>query len=303
MRRINRANIILTNNCNLRCLHCYIDAKSCKENTNQIYEDTKKIIDKLFSDNITSVMFTGGECMIFPHLKELIMYAKQLGMKVTIFTNGMIYDPTIYDLVDFINLSIDGDKKIHNSIRQNANSFDNIIKVLKYLKKRDIKTSVQMTINDLNINKIKEVADLAFDYLNIRNIKLVMTSDIGRAKENNILNNEKNIKLVLDQLDDLYKRTKYHIQFIPNIISKYDFESYYIKDELPFAIWFDMPKQEYYIFSKDYYVDNIQKYSIDKINAKNKEIFDIIKNNRDLIEKNNYINLEDILIDIIKEEK
>ena len=36
---------------------------------------------------------------------------------------------------------------------------------------------------------------------------------------------------------------------------------------------------------------------------KNKEIFDIIKNNRDLIEKNDYINLEDILIDIIKGEK
>ena len=44
---INRANIILTHNCNLRCKHCYIDAKHCKENYEEIFNKAKKIIESL----------------------------------------------------------------------------------------------------------------------------------------------------------------------------------------------------------------------------------------------------------------
>ncbi len=297
---MNRVNIIITNNCNLRCLHCYIDAKSCNEDYKRILEDAKKIIYKLHNDGFRNIMITGGECMIFSYLEELIIYAKSLKMIVTIFTNGMIFNKEIFDLVDYINLSIDGNKATHNYIRQNEKSYDNIIKVLNYLRKIDKKTSVQMTINDLNIKQMEELAELGLNYLNIRNIKLVLTSNMGRAKQNKISSRNSNSKLVLEKLSLLYEKTKYHIQFIPNVISKYDFENYYIKEKLPFALWFDIPNKEYYLFSKELFRDKIDNYNFEIIKAQNKKLFDILYKNKKIIESKDYISLEDTLSELVK---
>lgn len=299
---MNKANIMITNNCNLRCLHCYIDAKSCKENYHEIYINAKQLILKLHNDGINNIMFTGGECMIFPYLKELIIHAKSLKVKTTIFTNGMIFDSSIFDLVDYVNLSIDGNKETHNYIRQNAKSYDNILRVLKYLKKIDKKTSIQMTINDLNINQLDDIVEIGLKHLNIRNIKLVFTSNIGRAKFNNINNNENNIESVLNKLDLLYKKTKYHIQFLPNIISEYDFDNYYKNKKMPFAVWFDVPNNEYYLFSKAFFKDKISNYNYNLIDKKNQEILKFIKKNSEIIKSYKYICLEDILNTLIKGE-
>ena len=300
---MNRANIIITNNCNLRCLHCYLDAKSKCENYKENYNIARDLIRKLHNDGINNIMFTGGECMTFPYLKELISFAKSLNMIVTIFTNGMIFNSEIFDIVDYVNLSIDGNKDTHNYIRQNKNSYDNMLNVLEYLKKIDKKTNVQMTINDLNVNQLEDIAKLGLNYLNIRNIKLILTSNLGRAKSNGIECNQKNIEVIMDKMEELYSISKYHIQFTTNIINEYDFDNYYQNKHMKFAIWFDIPKNEYFLYSPNFFKDAISNYKYEKIIQKNREIFNIIKNNSKTIKTHKYINLEEILDNMFEGER
>lgn len=297
---INRANIILTHNCNLRCKHCYISADKCKENQNEIFTTTKNLLNKLNEDGITSVMFTGGECMLFPYLKDLIIYAKQLNMQVSIFTNGMIFDSNIFDMVDSVNISLDGSEKVHNYIRQNDNSYSNIMKVLKYLKKIDKNTTLQFTISKLNIKDIEFLAELTFKYLNIRTVKMVFVSDEGRAKDNNIYHAQEDIEYVYSKLDDLYEKTKYHIQFVPNVLSKYAFENYYLSGDISLPIWFDIPKGNYYILSEEFMKEySIKDYTIKTITKKMEEFITLLEENKEWIEKQKYINIESCVSEII----
>lgn len=299
---INRANIILTHNCNLRCKHCYIDAKYCNEDKNKVFNETKKLLDKLLSEGINNVMFTGGECMIFPYIKELVAYAKKIGMSVTIFTNGMIFDKEIFDMVDHINLSLDGPRDVHNYIRQNQNSYDNIIKVLNYLKKIDKKTTLQMTINNHNIDYINFLGDFTLRYLNIRDVKLVFVSNIGRAKDNNIYHKDEFIDKVLNSIEEIYEKSKYHIQFNTNIIKKYDFKNYYLSGDLSFALWFDIPNNKYYVLSEELNkkANNINDFSLTKANQINSNIIKLLSNSKEKISENKYINIEDTILKLIK---
>lgn len=298
---INRANIILTHNCNLRCKHCYIDAKHCKENYEEIFNKAKKIIESLENTSINNVMFTGGECMIFPYLKDLIVYAKSIGLLVTIFTNGMIFDKEIFDLVDYVNISLDGPKEIHNLIRQNVNSYDNVIKVLDYLKQIDKKTTIQVTINKLNVNNLDFFADLTLNHLNVRTVKLVFVSNVGRASENNIYHDESDINYIFSRLDWLYENTKYHIQFVPNVINKYDFENYYLSGNLSFPLWIDIPNGNYYVLQEGLLENhNLNDIDLNIANGDSNLLFQKLYDYKNVIEKNKYINIEDELFNICK---
>ena len=287
----NKANIILTHSCNLKCKHCYMDAKPCLEDQNIVYKKAKKLIDTLKKDNFDTIMFTGGECMLFQKLENLIKYAKKKGFHVSIFTNGMIYNEKVFDIVDSINLSLDGPKDIHNMIRGSNKSFDNILKCLNYLKKKDIYTVIQTTINNMNYNQIEFLEELTINHLNIRNVKFVFTSYEGRAKENNIHADHKCIEYINDKIKILYDKTKYHIQFSTNLFNKYEFENYILKSDFIFPIWFDLIENKYYILNNN----KIKSHNLCKYNIKYLQK-DIAKINKCLkainVFDNEYIDIE-----------
>ena len=295
-----KANIILTHNCNLRCKHCYLDAKPCKENFNYNYEKTIDIIDKLKIIGFREIMFTGGECMTFPKLEDLIKYAKSKNFVVSIFTNGMIYNEKIFDLVDIVHISIDGSEYIHNNIRQNSNSFANIIKVLDYLKKIDRYVIIQMTINNKNYNDLDFLINLTLDHLNIRTVKFAFTSSSGRAVENDIYSDKSMIDYVNNRIPKLFKETKYHIQFLTNLFNKYDFENYCLTGIFEFPFWIDIPKNNYYLLNSEIAkIHNLKDLNIETIEIESANFLKILNDNREKIEYNDNIDIEFELINLL----
>lgn len=291
----NRANIILTHNCNLRCMHCYMDAKPCREDFEKTYNKAIKLIDKLKKDEFDSIMFTGGECMIFPKLRELIIYAKNKGFSTSIFTNGMLYDENIFDLVDKINISLDGPKDIHNKIRGSKDSYDKILKCLDYFKKKDIYTTVQCTINNLNYDKFDFISNFAINYLNIRNIKFVFTTNEGRAKSNGLFANKEIIEYVNNMISDLYIKTKYHIQFCTNLFNKYEYENYLLEDDFIFPVWFDLVSDEYYVMNNQ--IIKTHDYNKYNINDINNDIIEIKKRLVNIdINEDEYVDIENLFV-------
>ena len=77
--------IEITNTCNLRCKHCYLDK------TESNFLDVKtcfSIIDQLSKMGCFKLVITGGEVFLYKkELFDIIQKAKQLDFDVTIITN------------------------------------------------------------------------------------------------------------------------------------------------------------------------------------------------------------------------
>jgi len=82
----------LTHRCNLQCRHCYVSAKA-EPSTDQglNLKDWTEILDSAHGLGCRSVQFTGGEPLLFPDLRPLVLSALSIGYdSVEIFSNGTL---------------------------------------------------------------------------------------------------------------------------------------------------------------------------------------------------------------------
>lgn len=91
----------LTERCNNACQHCYInrpagDAEAARRELTA--EQWNGILRQAADLGALSVRFTGGEPLLRPDFADLYLYARRLGMKVMIFTNGRLITPELADL-------------------------------------------------------------------------------------------------------------------------------------------------------------------------------------------------------------
>lgn len=118
----------LTNKCNLRCPHCYMESGLCEEN-----ELAKEEIFKLITDfkNIaggTSVCITGGEPTVREDFFEIVEFVDSLGMEINVYTNGTNWtEESIKRFSECkmrnVQISIDGFDEESNSKVRGAGSF------------------------------------------------------------------------------------------------------------------------------------------------------------------------------------
>ena len=130
--------IFLTYRCNLRCSYCFAsnvvfhnesDYSLSSQKTNQIIEFIKRDIFKRRSED-NSIVFFGGEPTLVPGIiNEIINNTKGLGLRYSIYTNGLLLDLLPQHILDQLNsilVAIDGDKKTHELYKP-VGSFDKII--------------------------------------------------------------------------------------------------------------------------------------------------------------------------------
>ena len=93
--------IELTERCNNACIHCYINlpAQDTKATRRELTTGQWKDILRQAADlGALSVRFSGGEPLLREDFAELYLYARRLGMKVALFTNGRLITPELADL-------------------------------------------------------------------------------------------------------------------------------------------------------------------------------------------------------------
>lgn len=266
--KLNSARIFLeiTDKCNLNCKHCYMDLQNQKQLTDdEVYMKTLKIIDILSDNNINEIMYTGGEIFTFKYAENILEYSKKKGIKNIIFTNGLEFDIKCLKYIDQVNVSLDGDEQIHNYIRGNKKSFKKVMELLDILKERNVWTNLQISLNDNNIDHLDFLPNLLLTHLNIRTVNLTSIINEGNAFKNKMSTSNNFDYKILKLLPDLYEKTKYHIQFRPSLISRYDFINNYI-NELPiFPVWIDIVDGDYYLIKNSKYSDDVSKFNVKNI--------------------------------------
>ena len=79
--------IELTNRCFRNCKHCSSSATNSSNNVKELdFEDVKKIIYEAKDMNVETIVFTGGEPLMYERLPELIKVTSKSGMNSTLYT-------------------------------------------------------------------------------------------------------------------------------------------------------------------------------------------------------------------------
>jgi len=148
--------IHITNKCNLKCRHCYIDKKGMDMDLNVF----GRVIEEFYNMGGIKVMITGGEPLLHPEVKEILRITANYGIRLELLTNGTVINEKNAELirkyVDEVQISIDGVKG-HDKLRGEW-SLEKTLNGIKFLEGVDLSVATMITrFNRDEFDKIQEI--------------------------------------------------------------------------------------------------------------------------------------------------
>lgn len=187
----------LTYRCNFRCKYCNLYSQESKELGT---EAIKSILRDFVKAGTVSWTFTGGEPLLRKDIKELVEYAKQLGLHIAMTTNGSLVKENIdwIGKVDLLNISLDGTKEFHNNLRGKG-SYDTTMGAIKLLKENHIPVAITSVMckksMEGNWKGLKEILGLAGDFLDIKIVVMPIYFDrYNKGKVNELMLSQSELK-------------------------------------------------------------------------------------------------------------
>ena len=153
-----------THRCEQKCLHCYISNGQCKELSLKecigVLEDIHRTVVEEFGRKL-KINFSGGDPLLREDFFDLARAAKRLSVGIGILGNPHLITGEMAEKLCKLNLeayqvSIDGTKEIHDSIRGNG-SFEKTISAIRILNEYGIPTHVMATIGRYNAAELPEI--------------------------------------------------------------------------------------------------------------------------------------------------
>ncbi len=148
--------LMLTNRCNLKCLHCCVDAStSCREGELNA-EEWCSVADKLKELNISHICMTGGEPMMRTDFLAIAEYFKKhLETKLSLMSNATLINSDnadrLLDLFDGgFSFSLDGVDEESCSLIRGRGTFAKSMRGIEIMKSKGMKEfSLSFTITRL----------------------------------------------------------------------------------------------------------------------------------------------------------
>ncbi|MCW2279403.1 radical SAM/SPASM domain-containing protein [Heliophilum fasciatum] len=212
--------IYLTNECNLRCPHCYMFAEN-KSDNELTTEEIKNILREFKKRNGAAVTFTGGEVTLRKDFLDIVVFAKKIGLLITILTNGVSWSENlvecIYPYVDEVQISIDGYDEESNSQVRGDGSFDKSLKTINNLLEKKVKVTLAITplYEELIANKYKYISfskNMVNKY-NCSDFRVKFNYELIKGREvavNDDLNSEYR-KIINEIIEEVYPGTEENV--------------------------------------------------------------------------------------------
>ena len=157
--------IELTDYCNFRCPHCYVD----KTQYNKLSLDNiKNIADELLHLNCNKITLTGGEVLTHNEFISIYTYLYSKGFIIGINSNGSLFNDKIIETLSLmppyaIEISLYGcDTKTYQDFTK-TDSFNAVIDNVLKLKSKNIKLVLKNIITNSNKNHFNKIRKLAND--------------------------------------------------------------------------------------------------------------------------------------------
>src|ERR1700742_202920 len=151
--------------CNCKCVMC--DIWKGNHNLRQLTEqDVEKLMDTLRSLGTRQVLMSGGEALLNANFFRLCAILKKEDIRITLLSTGLALTrnaDNILQWVDDIIVSLDGDEKGHDAIRNIPGAFRKMKEGIELLhsKKPDFKITARTVIHRLNFRNLPGIIDAA----------------------------------------------------------------------------------------------------------------------------------------------
>lgn len=183
--------------CNLNCTWCWgPDHKAKEELSHQQWKDIAYKLKNLGTKNIT---FTGGEPLMKEGLEDILKYIKDLGIRTTLSTNGLLLRKKgefVLPYVDDIGLPLDGHiREVNNMMREGTpKHFDRVLEAMKTIQDKfpKIELTVRTVLSAKNRDSVPLIGQTLLDAgINPEKLrwKIYQITPIGMRK-NAILNGD-----------------------------------------------------------------------------------------------------------------
>jgi len=167
----------VTRDCDLKCSYC----SEVGAMPNPSITTIKKMISNL--RGVKRIILTGGEPLMRDDIAEIAEYLRELRFEtVSLATNGVLMKPdlaqSLKSLVDYVDVTIDGPRKIHNRIR---GKYDEIVEGIRVLHNTGINFSIVTVLYQVNSDSILYTCQIA-DSLGAKKLKIMPPIPKGRGK-------------------------------------------------------------------------------------------------------------------------
>lgn len=188
MGQAQRIDFFVISRCTNKCVFCSESYRM--DGQEMAYEKIKDTLIRERAKGAELVQLTGGEPTIHSKFLKILKFAKQLGYRTFIITNGAMlsseaFCKKVMPYLDEIMFSVHGqNEKIHDKITNNKGSFRKLLEGIKNTKKY-YNGAIKATtcLNNINLPYLLDIAKL-IDNFQIKDYQLMTVVPGGRGKEN-----------------------------------------------------------------------------------------------------------------------
>jgi MoaA/NifB/PqqE/SkfB family radical SAM enzyme len=153
--------------CNCQCVMC--DIWKGNHNLRQLSEqDVKGLMESLHRLGTQQVLMSGGEALLNPNFFRLCALLKKEGLRITLLSTGLAlsrHADQLLTMVDDVIVSLDGDEKLHDQIRNIPGAFRKLKEGVRLLHSRQpgYRITARTVIHRLNFRHWPAIVDAAVD--------------------------------------------------------------------------------------------------------------------------------------------
>ena len=174
----------ITDTCNLRCKHCYLDKPSHNELTP---EEVSRALKEFEAMQGLRVLITGGEPLLHGKFQEINEMLPDLFIRKVLFSNGLLLKKDVLGTlkVDEIQISIDGLEQAHDHIRGQG-TFKRAMEAAHDALDAGFDVSISTMVHRRNLSDF-DAMERIFKGMGIKDWTVDVPCVIGRLTENSDL--------------------------------------------------------------------------------------------------------------------
>ena len=151
--------------CNLHCVHCYADSADRAYPGELTAAEAVRMLEDLAQFQIPALLLSGGEPLLQPGFYELAAYARRLGLRLTLSTNGTLIDREVAEWIkktgfSYVGISFDGLGPVNDRFRGRRGAFAEALSGVRHLKAVGQKVGLRFTLTRRNFEALPEIFEL-----------------------------------------------------------------------------------------------------------------------------------------------
>ncbi|HEY9230286.1 MAG TPA: radical SAM protein [Gemmatimonadaceae bacterium] len=153
-------NLYLLTKCDMACRFCY----ASKDLGRMPKARAMGVVDAFRRRGATHINITGGEALLHPDALEIVAYAHQVGMQITLFTSGSLYHErrvvAFSPYLSWLALSLDGDETLNVAMGRIPKHYAKALEAIELtrLHAPTVRIRVATVVTRINVDGLRSLA-------------------------------------------------------------------------------------------------------------------------------------------------